>query len=241
MALLLENMDQNPVFIQELTRLLQEQMDHILSTEDSLKTANNGTVKQIMEDKKMHSLEKLSGIELQSIKEDLLRQRDLMSKRLYKRTQRNKVLEKERENVHGQIQEEGKMLINKCNMLRKEGLLLMYKIGLSKKEAEELTNEMKNNFANQKKFMKQQEAETTQGERKQNEKKNLLPLEAYKQNSVKPMHPRENSEVPREDRIKNSQSLLKFLMKEADQLYKTVGENQEKFDIYQVSILTECI
>lgn len=54
-----------------------------------------------MEDKKMHSLEKLSGIELQSIKEDLLRQRDLMSKRLYKRTQRNKVLEKERENVYG--------------------------------------------------------------------------------------------------------------------------------------------
>jgi hypothetical protein len=103
-----------------------------------------------------------------------------MSKRLYKRTQRNKVLEKERENVHGQIQEEGKMLINKCNMLRKEGLLLMYKIGLSKKEAEELTNEMKNNFANQKKFMKQQEAETIQGEKKQNEKKNLLPLEAYK-------------------------------------------------------------
>jgi len=65
-------------------------------------------------------------------------------------------------------------------MLRKEGLLLMYKIGLSKKEAEELTNEMKNNFAHQKKFMKQQEAETTQGEKKPNEKKNLLPLEAYK-------------------------------------------------------------
>jgi len=64
MALLLENMEQNPVFIQELTRLLQEQMDHILSTEDSLKRANNGTVKQIMEDKKVHSLEKLSGIEL---------------------------------------------------------------------------------------------------------------------------------------------------------------------------------
>lgn len=74
------------------------------------------------------------------------------------------------------------MLINKCNMLRKEGLLLMYKIGLSKKEAEELTNEMKNNFTNQKKFLKQQEAETVQGDTKNSDKKqkNLLPLEAYK-------------------------------------------------------------
>lgn len=33
-------------------------------------------------------------------------------------------------------------------------------------------------------------------------------------------------------------------MKEADQLYKTVGENQEKFDMYQVGpqiiFLTKC-
>lgn len=131
-------------------------MGHILTTESSLKRANNTSVKKIMEDKKMHSLEKLSGIELQSIKEDLLRQRDLMSKRLYRRTKRNKVLEKERENVYGAIQEEGKMLINKCNMLRKEGLLLMFKIGLSKNDAESKINTMTRNFANEKQFFKQE-------------------------------------------------------------------------------------
>jgi hypothetical protein len=60
-------------------------MDHILTTEESL-NGSNSNVKNIMDDKKMHSLEKLSGIELQSIQEDLLRQRDLMSKRLYRRT-----------------------------------------------------------------------------------------------------------------------------------------------------------
>lgn len=186
MALLLENMNRNPVFIQELTKLLQDQMNHILTTEESLKNANNNNVNKIMEDKKMHSLEKLSGIELQSIKEDLLRQRDLMSKRLYRRTQRNKVLEKERENVYGAIQEEGKMLINKCNMLRKEGLLLMYKIGLAKKEAEELTSEMRKNFANQKKFFKQDEASRVSAHpnatssKKIQKKPKLLPIEAYR-------------------------------------------------------------
>ena len=51
----------------------------------------------------MHSLEKLSSLELQAIKEDLLRQRDLMSKELFKKTMKNKSLEKERENVHNAI------------------------------------------------------------------------------------------------------------------------------------------
>ena len=212
-------------------------MEHILTTEESLKTANNISVKKIMDDKKMHSLEKLSGIELQSIKEDLLRQRDLMSKRLYRRTQRNKVLEKERENVYGAIQEEGKMLINKCNMLRKEGLLLMYKIGLAKKEAEELTNEMRKNFANQKKFFKQDDASRVTAQIKKGPKKKLLPIEAYRRNAKKIRRPNQNltSENNREEKIKSSQTLLKYLMKEADKLYRTADENQKTLDMYQVS------
>lgn len=113
----------------------------------------------------------------------------------------------------------------------------MYKIGLSKKEAEELTNEMKNNFTNQKKFLKQQEAEITQGEKKDAEKKKLLPLEAYKQNAIKPRNVPESSDLTKDDKVKHSQSLLKFLMKEADQLYRTVGENQDKFDMYQVRLM----
>lgn len=236
MALLLENMNRNPVFIQELTKLLQDQMEHVLTTEDSLKTANNTSVKKIMDDKKMHSLEKLSGIELQSIKEDLLRQRDLMSKRLYRRTQRNKVLEKERENVYGAIQEEGKMLINKCNMLRKEGLLLMYKIGLAKKEAEELTNEMRKNFTNQKKFFKSDDASRVNADNKKSKKKKLLPIEAYRNNSKKIRRPQPEATIEeKEEKLKSSQTLLKYLMKEADKLYRTADENQKKLDMYQVS------
>jgi len=75
-----------------------------------------------MESKKMQSLEKLSHMELQSIKEELLRQRDMMSKKLISTTEINKRLEKERDNVFKNIQSEGKQLINKCNELRKYGL-----------------------------------------------------------------------------------------------------------------------
>lgn len=160
-----------------MTELLQNQMSKILKTEDVLTKSKNNSVNQIMETKKMHSLEKLSAMELQSIKEDLLRQRDLMSKRLYRRTQRNKVLEKEREQVYKSIQEEGKMLINKCNMLRKEGLLLMYKIGLAKKEAEELTAKMKKNFTDKKKFFKKDVPGEASGN--YSKKKRLLPIHEY--------------------------------------------------------------
>lgn len=177
MSLLLEDMGNNPAFIQELTELLQNQMGTILRTEDILTKSKNNSVNQIMETKKMHSLEKLSAMELQSIKEDLLRQRDLMSKRLYRRTQRNKVLEKEREQVYKSIQEEGKMLINKCNMLRKEGLLLMYKIGLAKKEAEELTAKMKKNFTDKKKFFKKDVPGEASGDYMN--RKKLLPIQEY--------------------------------------------------------------
>ena len=147
-------MARNPSFNQEMARLLQKQMLIILKTEKMLTRADNTTMKVIMEGKKMHSLEKLSSLELQAIKEDLLRQRDLMSKRLHQRTTRNKNLERERENVHNAIQEEGKTLIKKCNSLRREGLKLVYQIGLAKKEAEELTSEIKKNFPNQRTFLK---------------------------------------------------------------------------------------
>lgn len=236
MALLLETSDSNPVFTQELTKLLSEQMDHILTTEEKLKEANNGSVKNIIESKKIHSLEKLSVIELQSIKEDLLRQSDLMSKRLYRRTQRNKVLEKERENVHSAIQEEGKMLINKCNLLRKEGLLLMYKIGLAKKEAEELTNEMRKNFSNSQKLYKDDDDELYEEQKKGQKKTKLLPIDAYRLNAEnKRKAKRTDLEPSVDDRMEHITSLKKYLMQKADQLYNHTMEQTDSLRVLQVS------
>ena len=243
MAILVETQIDDPIFIQKLTKLLQSQMDTILTTENILTKAKNTSVKEIMENKKMHSLEKLSSIELQSIKEDLLRQRDLMSKRLYRRTQRNKVLEKERESVFNSIQEEGKMLINKCNKLRKDGLLLMYKIGLAKKEAEELTNDMKKNFANKNKFAKRTEpsvSHTVGGGPRNGRKKKLLPIEAYRERNGARMTTVGSSVVggdakSRLEKVKNKRTLLQYLMKEVDELYNKANQNKSTIEIYQVS------
>lgn len=126
---------------------LDEYISHTLNVENMLASSSNEAVNSIMESKKMQSLEKLSSVELQSIKEELLRQRDMMSKKLISTTEINKRLEKERDNVFKSIQEEGKMLINKCNELRKYGLLLKYRIGIARNDAEELANEMANNYA----------------------------------------------------------------------------------------------
>ena len=114
----------------------------------------------------------------------------------------------------------------------------MYKIGLAKKEAEELTNEMRNNFSSQKQFFKQDEASRVPGDFKaeKNAKKNLLPIEEYRLNSKKPKFSKDMQvEDDRDEKIKNSQTLLKYLMKEADKLYKTADDNQSKLDMYQVS------
>lgn len=243
MALLLQNYSNNPVFKLELTKMLESEIKEIQRTEHRLTQAQNNSVNEVMETKKMHSLEKLSAMELQSIKEDLLRQRDLMSKRLYRRTQRNKVLEKERENVYKSIQEEGKMLVNKCNMLRKEGLLLMYKIGLTKKEAEELTSEMNVNFNEKGKFFKKSQPRKAYGKMKKRNK--LLPIEEYRKNNRprKKEETEEGSKVSREyphsDNFKFEvdkfyQRVKEFIKDNDDKRSNASNSNSNNFQILQV-------
>ena len=72
------------------------------------------------------SLEKMSAVELESIRKELTRQRDTLSKKLIRNTEINARLEKERENVFKQIQDEGETLISKCNSLRRNGLVLRF-------------------------------------------------------------------------------------------------------------------
>ena len=209
-------------------------MKLILKTERKLTEADNSSVNKIMETKKMHSLEKLSSLELQAIKEDLLRQRDLMSKELFKKTMKNKSLEKERENVHNAIQEEGKTLIKKCNSLRREGLELVYKIGLAKKEAEELTSEIKKNFPNQRAFLKKSNPYIQQDKSLKKRQKDL-PLEAYqKHSSLTKVKKAEVDEENHERGKTNSYALLNYLMKEAHKLYTLAEKNGEDLDGYMV-------
>ena len=188
----------------------------------------------------MHSLEKLSSLELQAIKEDLLRQRDLMSKELFKKTMKNKSLEKERENVHNAIQEEGKTLIKKCNSLRREGLELVYKIGLAKKEAEELTSEIKKNFPNQRAFLKKSNPYVQQDKSLKKRQKDL-PLAAYQKHSsltkVKKSDLEEENQQQQGGKT-NSYALLNYLMKEAHKLYTLAEKNGEDLDGYMVRLST---
>jgi len=228
---MVEDMPSNPYFSQDLTKLLQSQMEIIIKTESLLAQAENNSMKAIIESKKMHSLERLSSLELQAIKEDLLRQRDLMSKRLHQRTVRNKDLEKERENVHIAIQEEGKTLIKKCNSLRREGLDLVYKIGLAKKRAEELVSEIKMNFPNQKNLMKKIENDNNSAT-KIKKQKLPLPLEVYKSEDLM-MRPKKLLDGQEDVEVQSSQQLLKYLMKEANKLYKNAEKNGDNIVDYQ--------
>lgn len=234
-------MHRNQYFTSELAQMLKNQMEIILKTEVMLTEADNSSVKQIMETKKMHSLEKLSDIELQAIKEDLLIQRDLMSKRLSQRTSKNRKLEWERENVHNAIQEEGKTLIKKCNSLRREGITLAYKIGLVKKDAEELTSEIKKNFPNKGVFMKNNKASKVNSSQKFTiKKKKELPLDTYKrQNEMAKPQKLGISELglPSNIEPQSSQALLQYLMKQASNIYQVQDKNDdENYDDYQVSI-----
>ena len=49
------------------------------------------------------------------------------------------------------------------------------------------------------------------------------------------MESRVSTDQNKEEKIRSSQTLLKYLMKEADKLYKTADENQKNLDMYQVS------
>ena len=118
-------------------------MQESASVEEKLEKSGNKAVQGIMDNKKMQNLEKLAPIELQQIKEELLRQRDMMSKKLASTTEINRRLEKEREIVFKMIQDEGKSLINRCNTLRQQGLTIKYQIGIKNKESKQLIDKVK--------------------------------------------------------------------------------------------------
>ena len=136
-------------FRKRVKQVLDDQLDFVNKLEEKSHTGENHILENY-DSKKEQGLEKLSAVELESIRKELTRQRDTMSRKLIRQTEINVRLEKERENVYRAIQEEGKTLIKKCNVLKRAGLILEYRIGLTKKDAKELeeregSNSMRNN------------------------------------------------------------------------------------------------
>lgn len=132
-------------FKESLKDALEGHLDYVTKIEKKLSDGSDfNFLKDGAEQRKggNQTLEKLSAVELESIRKELTRQRETLSKRIERHTEINHRMEKEREHVFKQIQDEGKMLIKKCNILRKHGLILKYKIGVKEKEAKELTEEI---------------------------------------------------------------------------------------------------
>lgn len=211
-------------FRRSLLKKLEEQDRFVSMIEKKLGVANNQTVSSIMENKKTQNLEKLSALELQSIKEELVRQRDMMSKKLVRKTELNIRLEKEREAVFKSIQQEGKMLINKCNNLRKAGLILKYEIDLQEKRAGEIEQRSKQLVAEE--AVGGHTAQQEPREKRYTE----LPLLEYRKNNPLRRAADGEEEAPPPQQNK----LLRDLMKEADKLYKQAAENNVNIEEYQV-------
>jgi len=68
----------------------------------------------------------------QAIREELIRQRDFMNKKLLSVSKFNENAEDEREGTYIRIQNENTNLINECNFLRKEKHLIQNKVIFSK-------------------------------------------------------------------------------------------------------------
>jgi len=64
----------------------------------------------------------------QAIREELMRQRDFMNKKLLSVSKFNENAEEEREGTYIRIQNENTNLINECNFLRKEKHLIQNKV-----------------------------------------------------------------------------------------------------------------
>jgi hypothetical protein len=82
----------------------------------------------------------------QAIREELMRQRDFMNKKLLSVSKFNENAEDEREGTYIRIQNENTNLINECNFLRKEKHLIQNKIGMMEKQARDLARDLNDSY-----------------------------------------------------------------------------------------------
>lgn len=131
----------------QLEELLTESEIFLTNVEGVLARANNVFVTSMIENREAQNLEKLSTLEMNAIKDELIRLRDFLSKKLQTTTIVNGRMERERDFVYKKIQNDGKLLIKKCNELRTDKMDIKYKLGTYQKQAKELTREVSLSFA----------------------------------------------------------------------------------------------
>jgi hypothetical protein len=227
------NIHKEDEFKSQVKSTLEKQVGYVDAIEKRLALTEEGGVAAGLDQEKGQTLDKLSAVELESIRKELTRQRDTMSKKLIRNTEINVRLEKERENVFKSIQEEGKMLIKKCNILRRAGLILKYKIGVSEKRAKDLTDELGSHQQKEEEFQKRMINESKP------QKKTLeLPYIEYKSKQVirKPAGP--PTEVDDFESIPPGEIVNRLLqrqerMKDIDKLYEEARLNNLAVDQYQ--------
>lgn len=148
------------VFKNELRAILDSKLGEVKKNESHLSFGEKGKpTLEVSQSKAGPTLEKLNALELESIRKELTRQRDTMSKKLIRNSEINARLEKEREHVFNEIQREGKTLITKCNILRRAGLILKYKIGMCEKDAKSLTDKIGSSMVKQEEIKSQAPAQ----------------------------------------------------------------------------------
>lgn len=83
------------------------------------------SIRELQKDQLLETLEKNAQ---EAIQEELIRQRDFMSKKLNSLTQVNKRVESDRDEIFIRIQNENTNLIRECNLKRKEKQTLKNKV-----------------------------------------------------------------------------------------------------------------
>ena len=172
-----------------------------------LHKTQNSTVEDVKESKKMQNLEKLSAMELKNIQEELIRQREIMSEKLRRRTEINKKMAEEKKYAYKTIQKEGNNLIDNCNNLRMKSKGVMMMIGLLNQEGTKMIDEIEQNLNKNKKYQKM---ESSNRVKRENTMKEIKKIDNSSYKSELPLHhyQRLKKNAPhRNVRIKGQQGL----------------------------------
>lgn len=224
------------VFKNDLRSILDTKIGEVKKNESNLTFGEKGKpVLEVAQKKAGPTLEKLNAMELESIRKELTRQRDTMSKKLIRNSEINARLEKEREHVFNEIQREGKTLITKCNILRRAGLILKYKIGMCEKDAKSLTDKIGSSMVKEEEIKSQAQAQQSKLPKQNRE----LPYLEYKKRQTleKRLPPSDGEE---DEELRYPGQLIYGLMerraqenKEIDRLYKQAEEANVDVRDYQ--------
>lgn len=128
-------------WLTKLNEVFTENFEDNTQIENFIKQGSliGSSIREIQKDALLESLEKNVH---EAIKEELIRYRDFMSKKLITMTKVNKRIENDRDEIFLKIQNENTNLIIECNRLRKEKHLIKNKWSSLQKSLKEITREL---------------------------------------------------------------------------------------------------